>query len=134
METERTRREPKAYAAYRQQGVGDPTEAFARCGQDFGSVAKVACARGVETRDWTFVSGGTCDADVRVVGEANCKGRSFTGMDRALGPLCSRYASLVRGAHQADDVAAVAPAAPRAATPVNPVEDGINAVRKLLPF
>ena len=125
-------REPKAYAAYRQQGVGDPTEAFARCGQDFGSVAKVACARGVETRDWAFVSGGTCDADVRVVGEANCKGRAFTGMDRNLVPLCSRYATLTRGTTTAADEAARRPPTP---TAQDAVTQGIgNAVRKLLPF
>jgi hypothetical protein len=126
-------REPKAYAAYRQQGVGDPTEAFARCGQDFASVAKVACARGVETRDWAFVAGGTCDADVRVVGDANCKGRAFTGMDRNLVPLCSRYASLTRGTTTtAGEDAARRPAAP---TAQDAVSQGIgNAVRKLLPF
>ena len=109
--------------------MGDPTEAFARCGQDFGSVAKVACARGVETRDWAFVSGGTCDADVRVVGEANCKGRSFTGMDRGVVPLCSRYASLVRG-----QPAATATAAPTPAKAPDPVQEGVNALKKLLPF
>ena len=108
--------------------------AFGACGQDYEAMRKGACASGVASRDWGFVGSGTCDDDVRAQGDANCKGRSFTGMDRALGPLCSRYASLVRGAHQVDDVAVAAPAAPRAATPVNPVEDGINAVRKLLPF
>jgi len=125
-------REPKAYAAYRQQGVGDPTEAFARCGQDFAGVAKVACARGVETRDWAFVSSGTCDADVRVVGDANCKGRAFTGMDRNLVPLCSRYATLTRGTA----TAASEDAARRAPTPTaqDAVTQGIGAVRKLLPF
>ena len=112
-------------------GVGDPTEAFARCGQDFGSVAKAACARGVETRDWAFVSGGTCDADVRVVGEANCKGRAFTGMDRNLVPLCSRYATLTRGTATAAEESARRPPAP---TAQDAVTQGIGAVRKLLPF
>ena len=81
--------------------------AFGACGQDYEAMRKGACASGVASRDWGFVGSGTCDDDVRAQGDANCKGRSFTGMDRALGPLCSRYASLVRGAHQADDVAAL---------------------------
>jgi Protein of unknown function (DUF3617) len=126
-------REPKAYAAYRQQGIQEPGEAFSRCGQDFGAVAKAACARGVETRDWQFVSNGTCDADVRVVGETNCKGRAFTGMDRNLVPLCSRYASLTRGtATASSEDTGQRPAAP---TAQDAVTQGIgNAVRKLLPF
>ena len=106
------------------------TRAFAACGQDFEAVRKSACANGVSTRDWTMVGSGQCDADVRAQGDLNCKGRSFTGSDPALGPLCNRYAALTRGAEDSDEAANTPPPARKA----NPVEEGVNQLRKLLPF
>ncbi len=109
--------------------------AFDACGQDYDAMRKGACTSGVAARDWAFVGAGHCDDDVRAQGDANCRGRSFTGMDRALAPLCSRYASLVRGQQGQGEVATAAPAAPRAApAPANAVDEGVNALRKLLPF
>ena len=88
-------REPAAYTRARKETM--LADAMGKCGQDLATVTVAACGRGVETRDWAFVGSGTCDDDVRAVGEANCKGRSFTGMDRGMVPLCSPYASLARG-------------------------------------
>lgn len=108
--------------------------AFGACGQDYAATRVAACSSGVASREWGFVGSGQCDDDVRVQGDANCKGRSFTGMDRALGPLCSRYASLVRGQPVQGNVAVAAPVTPPAAVQANPVEESVNALRKLLPF
>ncbi len=123
-------------------GNGGPyvEKGFAACGEDLAATRLAACADGVATRNWSFVANGTCDADVRTVGESNCKGRSFTGMDRSLVPLCSRYASLMRGnaGMAAQDAQGQAAARAAAAQPQpsqqNPIDAGVNAVRKLLPF
>jgi len=122
-----TAREPASYAAARKDTM--LADAMGKCGQVFGAVTAAACAKGLETRDWSFVGSGSCDAEVRTAGEANCKGRSFTGMDRSVVPLCSRYASLVRG-----QPAATATAAPTPAKAPDPVQEGVNALKKLLPF
>ncbi len=110
-------------------------KAFTACGRSFADTQRAACASGVSSRDWAFVGSGSCDDDVRVAGDAQCKGRSYTGMDRSIVPLCNRYASLMRGSGMNAAQPAPAPAAAQAApTPVNPVEQGINQVKKLLPF
>jgi hypothetical protein len=145
----RDMREPAGFSsASKQYGMGLPA-AFRMCGQDHGSVTRVACGRGVETRNWTFVASGPCDAEVRAAGDSMCKGRSFTGMDPGIVPLCSRYANLNRGqggtAVAGSDAAAgrqAAPAQQPAAAqpaaqppqPQDPVKSGLDAVRKLLPF
>ena len=98
-------RTPAGYRA----AVGRPggalivRNAFAACKQDFNAMQAAACGSGVSSRDWSFVGSGACDADVRKQGEPLCKGRAFTGMDRAIVPLCSRYAALSRGASANDD-------------------------------
>jgi hypothetical protein len=130
-----TGRTPGGYRAATGQAPAQTLErAFAACGQDYAGMRRSACAAGVASRDWSFVASGSCDDDVRVAGDANCKGRSFTGMDRSIAPLCSRYASLVRGQAAGADVAAAQPAPAAATQPANPLESGVNAVRKLLPF
>jgi hypothetical protein len=130
-----TGRTPAGYRAATGQAPAQTLErAFAACGQDYAAMRQGACAAGVASRDWAFVANGSCDDDVRVAGDANCKGRSFTGMDRGIAPLCSRYASLVRGQRAPADVASAQPAPAAAAQPANPLESGVNAVRKLLPF
>ncbi len=125
-------------------------DAFKACGQDFAAVTSQACTQAAGSRDWAFVGGGYCDAEVRVVGEANCKGRSFTGMDRNLVPLCTRYANLSRGGGAtaagtgADSITptsaqsrpAQQPAAqtqPPAAqpAPTDSIKQGLDALRKL---
>ncbi|MCC7328399.1 MAG: DUF3617 family protein [Burkholderiales bacterium] len=124
-------------------------DAFKACGQDFAAVTTQACTKAAGARDWAFVGGGYCDAEVRAVGDANCRGRSFTGMDRNLVPLCTRYANLSRGGGATaagTDSFAPASAQPRpaqqpaaqaqqpAAQPPaqsDPVKQGLDALRKL---
>lgn len=135
----REMREPAGHVAATKAYNGHSLKgALAMCGADLEAITAVACGRGVETRNWTFVAGGSCDSDVRAQGETMCKGRSFTGMDRNVVPLCSRYASLQRGGNRvAGGDAAPAPAPSTAAAPAqqpDPVKSGLDAVRKLLPF
>ena len=166
-------RTPAGYRA----AVGRPggalivRNAFAACKQDFNAMQTAACSAGVSSREWGFVGSGACDADVRKQGEPLCKGRAFTGMDRAIVPLCSRYAALSRGASANDDGGAsgagagggggggggaaaasgssgtvvpgagAAPRAPANAEQPKPasgvdsaVTEGVNQLKKLLPF
>jgi len=121
----------------------DVKTSYEKCGQDFIATTKAACARGVDTRNWSFVASGRCDDEVKTLGDANCKGRSFTAIPRDLSPLCSRYASVVRTgvAGESGDAAqrTAAPAPVSAAAPKQPsaadaVQEGVNSLRKLLPF
>jgi len=109
---------------------------MAKCGESLPVVTKAACARGMETRNWSFIGSGSCDDDVRVVGDANCKGRGFTGIPGGMGPVCSRYAMLARGNGAAMDAGDPRPkaTAPVAAPAPDPVSDSVNQLRKLLPF
>jgi len=137
----REMREPAGHVAAMKAYNGHSLKgALAMCGADLGAITAVACGRGVETRNWSFVANGSCDSDVRAQGDMMCKGRSFTGMDRNVVPLCSRYAGLQRGGSRAsgDDAApgSVPASAAAAAQPQqpDPVKSGLDAVRKLLPF
>ena len=109
---------------------------MSKCGENLPVVTKAACARGMETRNWPFIGSGNCDDDVRVMGDANCKGRGFTGIPGGMGPVCSRYAMLARGNPAAMDAGDPRPkaAAPVSAPAPDPVSDGVNQLRKLLPF
>jgi len=103
---------------------------MSKCGESLPVVTKAACARGMETKNWNFIGSGNCDDDVRAVGDANCKGRGFTGIPGGMGPVCSRYAALVRG-----NPAAAEPVETKAKAPApDPVQEGVNQLRKLLPF
>jgi hypothetical protein len=109
---------------------------MAKCGDSLPVVTKAACARGMETRSWSFIGSGSCDDDVRALGDANCKGRGFTGIPGGIGPVCSRYAMLARGNPSEMDTgnAGSKAAAPVSAPAPDPVSDGVNQLRKLLPF
>jgi hypothetical protein len=107
---------------------------MSKCGENLPAVAKVACARGMETRNWSFIGSGHCDDDVRTVGDANCKGRAFTGIPGGMGPVCSRYAMLVRGSSPAAEAVDTRPRPAAPAPTPDPVQDGVNQLRKLLPF
>jgi hypothetical protein len=111
-------------------------DAMGKCGKDFGAVTAAACGRGVDTRNWEFVAAGYCDGDVRSIGAAQCKGRSFTATDAKMVPLCSRYVSLARG--DPDAAAAQGRAAQSAQSaqqpPADSVSDNLNKLKKLLPF
>jgi hypothetical protein len=129
----REMREPAGHASATGKYRASLTRAFEACSQDYAAVTKAACAKGVEGRNWTFVGSGACDDDVRSIGETSCKGRSFTSIDRTLVPLCSRYAAVTRATATA---AAPAPAPSTARQPdaADAVRQGVDAVRRLLPF
>ncbi len=121
----------------------DVRTSFEKCGQDFAATTKAACARGVEARNWSFVASGRCDDEVKTTGDANCKGRSFTAIPRDIAPLCSRYASVARAgmaggstdAAQRTASPAQSPApAPKQPSATDTVQEGVNTLRKLLPF
>lgn len=158
-------RTPAGYrAAVGKRGAMMTRPAFTACKQDFDAMQAAACGAGVSSRDWSFVGSGSCDPDVRMQGDALCKGRAFTGMDRAIVPLCNRYAALSRGAGGEDGdgggssggaggaggaggsgssgsgssstgTAPRVPAKPEEPKPTdNAVQEGVNQLRKLLPF
>jgi hypothetical protein len=109
----------------------DLPNTMSKCGESLPTVTKTACARGVQSKNWTFVGAGYCDDDVRVVGDVNCRGRSFTAVPGGMGPVCSRYATLVR---TNPTVADVADANIKAPTTTDAVQESVNQLRKLLPF
>jgi len=126
--------EPAGYARARKET--QLAEAMGKCGKDFSVVTAAACGKGVDTRDWAFVGSGACDDKVRVIGESQCKGRAFTGMDRGIVPLCSRYASLVRGNPAEVMNTSASQPQPQPAQPAatDAISDSVNKLKKLLPF
>lgn len=132
-------REPAGHAAARQKYPTTLRAAFASCKVDYDGVSRTACAKAVETRNWNFVGGGPCDADVRAHAPTFCN----TGPNRSPDPqyfaLCSRYAALTRGAAGSGATAGTGgqPPAPSAAAEPpkpDPLKQGVDAVRRLLPF
>ena len=128
-------RDPAGYDALRKRN-SSPQGAFAACNEDYAAIGQAACSRAAETRNLAFIASGACDEDVRRLGDTGCRGRSFTSIEPAMRGLCSRYATVTRG--QGQPVAAQAPAAPATAAVVpkaaDPVQQGLDSVRKWLPF
>jgi hypothetical protein len=124
-------REPAGYTALRAR-THDPAAAFKACNQDFAAVNRAACAKGAETRNLEFIASGACDDDVRRIGESGCRGRSFTSIEKSMHGVCSRYAAITRGQGTTAATAAPQPAATTKAP--EPMQQGLDAVRKLLPF
>ncbi len=122
--------EPAAYVKARKETM--LADAMGKCGKDFSAVTAAACGKGVDNRDWGFVAGGYCDDKVRAIGEGQCKGRSFTGMERGMVSLCSRYASLVRG--NTVEAMNTAPAQSAQPSATDAISDSVNKLKKLLPF
>lgn len=136
-------REPAGHSAARRKYGASLQPALRGCNQDYAAVSASACAKAVAARNWNFVGSGPCDDDVRANGPRYCN----TGPNRSPDPqyfgLCSRYAALTRGTAAASADAATgsvpggtagapAPAAPPAQP--DPIRQGVDAVRKLLPF
>lgn len=139
-------------------GVAPVRGSFEFCGLDLVATAKPACASAVGAKDWAFVGNGVCDAEVRAQGPTYCKGRDYYLVDRSLTSLCNRYAALTRGGGAATAGAGggasgaatagasggssgapgksaqtVQPPPPEPPKP-DPVKQGVDAVRRLLPF
>ena len=124
-------RDPAGYTALRARSA-NAGPAFSACNQDFAAVTRAACGRASETRNFQFIASGSCDDDVRKLGETSCKGRSFTSIDESMRGVCSRYAAITRGQPGGTETASAQPAAAPKAP--DPVQQGLDAVRKLLPF
>jgi hypothetical protein len=121
-------RDPSGHVALTKRNR-NPGPAFETCNQDFAAVTRAACARAGETRNYEFVAGGSCDDDVRRIGDTSCRGRSFTAIEASMRSVCVRYAAINRGQPAPTTTAAQPAAAPR-----DGVQQGLDAVRKLLPF
>jgi hypothetical protein len=127
-------REPSGYTAMMKRN-GNAGTAFAACNQDFAATQRAACARAGEAKNLDFIASGACDDDVRRIGESSCRGRSFTAIEASMRGVCSRYAAVTRGQGTPTSTAAASPTpAAQAPKPADPVQQGLDAVRKLLPF
>jgi hypothetical protein len=126
-------------ATHKKVGAQVLGDAFTATRQDRAAARKLACASAVSGADWSFVGSGECDDDVRQYGPRHCGDRSRSP-EPVFFPLCSRYVALTRG--KPDDAAAAAAAAAQSRAPAPPatpttedaVKQGLDAVRKLLPF
>jgi hypothetical protein len=130
-------------AAVEKPGLDNVRGSFDACAStsprlDFNATAKAACGDAVGARDWAFLGIGACDAEVMEQAPGKCTGRDYYTVDRSLVPMCNRYAMLSRGrgsaqAPGAAPTAAAQPAQAEAQKP-DPLKQGVDAVRKLLPF
>jgi hypothetical protein len=141
-------REPATFKAVVAKSSMDYVQgSFRGCNVSYAETAKAACSKATSTRDWAFVGNGVCDDDVRAAGPTYCKGRDYYLVDRSLTSLCNRYARLTRGPGSGGDAPdapaaastttpapAQAKAAPEPPKPADPVQQGVDALRKLLPF
>ena len=127
-----TMKDPAQYVAMKNRNA-DLKTSFEKCNVSLAASERAACQEAVKRRNWTFTGGGDCDPEVREIGLTLCEVKRGTSPDAELYPLCSRYATITRG------TAAAAPAGQPARAPGTPgapdsVQQGIDAVRKLLPF
>ena len=134
-------------AAVDKPGIDNVRGAFDTCKSsnarlDFAATAKAACTDAAGSRDWAFLGNGVCDTEVMQQAPAKCVGRDYYLVDKSLVPMCNRYAMLTRGnapgamqgAAQGSAPSQPTQAAqPQAAQP-DPIKQGVDAVRKLLPF
>ena len=123
----------------------DLATSFGKCGQNLAATTRATCARATGARNWQFVGSGHCDDDVRAQGPMHCAGRGGSP-DPAFYALCSRYVTITRGgAAGAPENSAIQPGmqpgmqpstqpAATAPPPQDPMQQGIDKVRKLLPF
>jgi hypothetical protein len=88
-------REPARFKAQASKR-SDWREMLRGCGQDPEAVAKAACGRSIQSRDWNFVAE-FCEADAKPLVAQHCEGRDYTtAMSSEHAPLCRRF--LVRDA------------------------------------
>lgn len=134
----RDMREPAGFKTVAAKvGSGALRPAFDACNQSFEATSRAACGKASSSKDWSFVGGGNCDPEVLSVGGTQCRGRDYYTMDRGLAPLCNRYAMLTRGAGASAASTPPAKSASSAPAPeqkADPVKQGLDAIRKSLPF
>ncbi|MFO1311283.1 MAG: DUF3617 family protein [Burkholderiales bacterium] len=139
-------------AAVDKPGVDNVRGAFDVCKPlvarlDFKATANAACGEAAGTADWGFLGNGACDGQLMQYAPQKCVGRDYYTVDKSLVPMCNRYAMLTRGnAPGAAQGSAQggAPGQPAQAQPTqaaqpqpaqpDPIKQGVDAVRKLLPF
>lgn len=94
----------------------DWREMLRGCGQDPDAVAKAACGRSMQTKDWNFTAD-YCEADAKALVVQHCEGRDYTAaMSSEYAPLCRRF--------MARDAAGSAskPAPPKDKQPATPTQ------------
>lgn len=133
-------RDPAAHrAAIRKSTRENVQQAMQSCKQDYAAATRIACDKAAQTKDYAFLGTGWCDEQVRALGPTHCQGRDYYLVDRSLIPLCNRYSFLIKGSVPAGGMPTDAKgsgqqqAAPAPAKP-DPMKQGVDAVRKLLPF
>lgn len=136
----RDMREPANYrAALAKRNPENVKSAFQACDQNFTLTTQTACDKAMGSKDYAFLGSGPCDDQVRRLGPTHCQGRDYYLVDRSLIPLCNRYSYLIKGSVPAGGMPTGAKgsgqqqAAPEPAKP-DPMKQGVDAVRKLLPF
>lgn len=134
-------REPSQFIAMKNKNP-DIKTSFDKCGVSLAASERAACGEAVKRRNWTFVGGGDCDPEVRELGPTLCDAKRGSSPDPQYFALCSRYVTITRGSTAgAPPGATASPAAQqqqqqpqRTPAPQDSVQQGIDAVRKLLPF
>jgi len=135
-----TMREPAGFReAQKKYGAQVLQDAFQASNVNYQLTAQTACDKAMGSKDYAFLGSGPCDDQVRRLGPTLCQGRDYYLVDRSLIPLCNRYSYLIKGSVPAGGMPTGAKgtgqqqAAPEPAKP-DPMKQGVDAVRKLLPF
>ena len=138
-------REPAGFReAQKKYGTQVLQDAFQASNVNYQLTAQTACDKAVGSKDYAFLGSGNCDENVKRLGPVHCQGRDYYLVDRSLIPLCNRYSYLIKGSVPAGGMpagakgaaqqqAAQQQAAPEPPKP-DPMKQGVDAVRKLLPF
>lgn len=135
-----TMREPAGFReAQKKYGAQVLQDAFQASNVNYQLTAQTACDKAMGSKDYAFLGSGNCDENVKRLGPIHCQGRDYYLVDRSLIPLCNRYSYLIKGSVPAGGMpagakgAAQQQAAPEPPKP-DPMKQGVDAVRKLLPF
>ena len=135
-----TMREPAGFReAQKKYGTQMLQDAFKASNVNYQLTAQTACDKAVGSKDYAFLGSGNCDENVKRLGPVHCQGRDYYLVDRSLIPLCNRYSYLIKGSVPAGGMptgakgSAQQQTAPEPAKP-DPMKQGVDAVRKLLPF
>lgn len=136
-------REPAGFReAQKKYGTQTLQDAFKASNVNYQLTQQTACDRAVGSKDYAFLGSGNCDENVKRLGPVHCQGRDYYLVDRSLVPLCNRYSYLIKGSVPAGGMPGAAsqgsaPSPQQAAQEPpkpDPVKQGVDAVRKLLPF
>ena len=130
-------REPAGYRATVQKRA-DWSQMLSTCNQDPAAITKQACARSVQTKDFTFTMQ-YCEADAKALSQQYCEGRDYTAaMASEYAPICRRYA--FRPGRSADpaapNITTVPPQSqpPQPPSPADKVKEGVGTLKRFLGF